>query len=206
MLDAEFWAQEAKRLYDALFPLILATIQKAVASSVDMLLAALGMTMPAVNWDLVNADALLWAEKYTYDLVSGITSTSQKFLQDELSQWIASGEPLDKLIENLTPMFGPVRAEMIAATEVTRVYSEANILAWTESGVVSGYRFNTVYDDLVCAICEPDNGQIYPLTDREHLAPRHVRCRCFETPILPQKNLVPLEMVTQWLENALEGK
>jgi hypothetical protein len=68
---------------------------------------------------------------------------------------------LPDLIERITglqhptggSLFGPVRAEMIAVTEATNVYAEANAIAWQAAGVLP-------------AVFKPAG---------------HVRCRCWLT-------------------------
>jgi SPP1 gp7 family putative phage head morphogenesis protein len=126
------------------------------------------------------------------ELVRGITDTSRRFVTQAIADWIQSGQPLDKLVEVLRPMYGPVRAEMIAATEVTRAYAEGNQVAWQESGVVAGMRWQSSRDELVCPICGPLHGQEVPLgskfqhpeSGQEYFPPAHVRCRCWIAPVV----------------------
>ena len=133
-----------------------------------------------INWELVNQAAATWAKKYTFDLVTGIDKTTQGALQTALNNWITAGEDFPALIARVQLVFSnPIRAEMIAVTEATRAYATANVMAWKESGVVDGYIFNTAFDDIVCPLCLPLNGQVFPLKDQEHLPPLHVRCRCW---------------------------
>ena len=103
-----------------------------------------------VDWELVNEDVRDWVlgpdmgdipvgEKgngYLAELYDGINQTSGKTLRRHLADWIESGEHLDVLKRDLRPMFGKVRAELIASTEVTRAYVEGNVKAWHASGLV----------------------------------------------------------------------
>jgi hypothetical protein len=77
-------------------------------------------------------------------------------VREAVAAWIETGEELDALTDALTPTFGPKRAEMIASTEVTRAYDEANDLARQRVGL--------------------------PAT--EFRAPAHTRCRCSTHPRL----------------------
>lgn len=178
-----YWEAQDEALIKVIQPVVISAATKAARLAFDDLVLQFGAEL-GVSWDVVNEAAIAWAKDYTFDLVKGINATSQAFLQDEIAKWIESGEPLDALIEALAPMWGEVRAARIAVTETTRTFTEANLRAWEESGVVKGYRYNTVFDSLVCPICEPDNGKVYPLDDYENVSPRHVMCRCFETPVL----------------------
>ena len=152
-----------------------------------------------VNWQLVNERVLDWSTKYGYTLVSGLTQTTQTQLQNTISAWIASGEPLPDLTAKLTEIFkSPVRAEMIASTEITRLYQVANEQSWRQANVeldagIVGCEWRTAMDDKVCEICGPLDGQqrslespgyLHPEDGQLYLMPAHVRCRCAEVPVL----------------------
>ena len=182
-LGIPFWVAER----DHLKALLKEHIQEAAEMAARAAVMALARTEGIeIAWDLVNERVREWAAKYTYELVSGITDTSQALLQDKLTTWIASGEHLDKLVDalNESGMWGAVRAEMIGTTEVTRAYAEGNRAAWTESGVVDSYRYRTGADDIVCEICQPFEGDEFPLDDVDHSPPLHTRCRCFLQPVV----------------------
>lgn len=107
-----------------------------------------------VNWNLANEAAKTWAQQYSYELVSRLNENSRRMLQDAVSRWVASGDPLDVLIDDISAIFGPVRGEMIAVTEATRAYAEGSFTSYEQAG------FNR----------RP------PEANRP---PAHVRCRCF---------------------------
>jgi len=152
-----------------------------------------------VRWDLVNEAAQRWAAARSYELIVGLTRTTEVLVQDAISRWIASGEPLEPLARQLTEAFGSQkRAEMVAATEVTRTFQQANETAWRraneelDAGIVGG-EWRTAVDELVCEICGPldgatrslnSPGYLHPETDELYLMPAHPRCRCWEAPML----------------------
>lgn len=194
MLDAEFWEHEIEEMYQILFP----TLSTAAAEGVAEGAAYLGGTV-GISWDLANGAAYEWARTYGYDLVKGINERTAAMIAEKTSAWIESGEPLESLIDGLSPFYGSWRAEMIAVTEATRAFSAGNQLAWAQSGVVQGLAWMTAEDELVCPICEPlgaadpypfDAGVI--LEGREpdtaiessYAPPAHVACRCFLRPIV----------------------
>ena len=152
-----------------------------------------------VSWELVNQAALSWAQTYSYSWVSGLEQTTQAVLRDTISQWMASGEHLDVLTGKLTAVFNnPVRAEMVASTETTRLFQMANEAAWRQAnaeldaGIVGG-TWQTGVDDIVCPICLPlhgatrsleSPGYLHPDTGELVIMPAHVKCRCYEKPRL----------------------
>ncbi|HEY1407400.1 MAG TPA: minor capsid protein [Promineifilum sp.] len=183
-LTSNFWLTEAALLYTVVFDIVDDAARAGVLNAASQLIQMLlGVQEIEVDYGLLNEAAHAYAADHTFALVSQITDTSRQVLQDEFTQWITSGDPLPALTDNLTPMFGPVRANMIATTEITRVYADSNIAAWSRLGV-DGMRFQTVVDDIVCPICEPFHGEEYRLTDSEHTPPIHVNCRCYLQPIV----------------------
>lgn len=178
------WTDEDEQLYKLLFPLVLTSAVEGAKSA----LAGLIEVGIGIDWGLVNQAVVAWARSYTFDLVKGINNTTQAFLQKAIPAWMESGAPLDELVQTLAPIFGPVRAEMIAVTEVTRAYAEGNLAVWKESGVVTAKRWMTANDELVCPICEPLNGMVVELDESGFgdlaAPPAHVRCRCWLQPVL----------------------
>ena len=85
----------------------------------------------------------------------------------------------------LTPIFGETRAKNIAITESTRAFAEGNAIAAEElrnNGFIVNEIWNTVNDNLVCAICDPLNGTVRGV-GWNMLPPTgsHIGCRCFIT-------------------------
>lgn len=132
-----------------------------------------------LSWDAANQAAADWARQYTFDLVKGINDSSRKMLQQAVSDFFEQGLSIDDLRDKLSAIFGPVRAEMIAVTEVTRavVEGEKTLIRGLEAeGVMMQSVFNTSNDNRVCPICSPLNQQV--VTEDQH-PPRHIRCRCW---------------------------
>jgi hypothetical protein len=133
---------------------------------------------------VVNAEAIAWAQRYTFDLVRGITDTTRTVLQRATSAFFdtpgMTRAELEALIE---PAFGPVRARMIATTEVTRAYSEATNedQRWlAEAGIQMRRVWLTLNDELVCPICGPLHDQPEEVWRAQFPGgpPAHVNCRC----------------------------
>jgi len=139
------------------------------------------------DWTLANVSAREWANQYTGELVSGINDTTRRTIQQSVAAWIDNGDPLSSLVKELEPLFGRQRAELIASTEVTKAFAEANRLAYIESGVVDELEWRVAADERVCPLCAPLEGQrtsIHGNFDGVGLPPRHPRCRCWITPVI----------------------
>lgn len=149
-----------------------------------------------LDWHLVNEDARKWAEQYAYSKIVDVNETSRRVLREKVSNWIVSGKPLPELIRDkkLVYLFGPKRAKMIAITEVTRAYAEANQMVFQQAGVKKR-RWNTGNDELVCLICRPLNGKVVdinePFPGGIMLPPAHPNCRCWITPVVEEDATTP---------------
>lgn len=155
-----------------------------------------------VDWTLINERAAAWASGYTFDLVRDLNDTSRQRLQDAVSRYYRDGLTIGELEQQLTGSFGPVRAEMIAVTEVTRAAARGedslvNLLR--QEGIEMVTTWNTNVDELVCPKCGPLNGKeaagrdgsgepywIHPSSGVEVRIPAHPRCRCWENNALPE--------------------
>ena len=183
VFDGLFWLDEADILYWILLPLI---TKFAVEMGKE---AAIGI---GINWALVNDDVVNWARNWSAEEVTKITTTTRRMVQDKVTDWIGSGEPLKDLEKELLPTFGKVRAKRIAVTEVTNAYAGGNLETWKASGLVEKKRWNTAGTD-VCPICVGLDQKIVPLNatfisdydgsvyDRP---PAHVNCKCWVTPVV----------------------
>lgn len=136
-----------------------------------------------VDWSLINSAATEWARRYGYDLVSGLTDTTRRGLQELIPQFFERDMTLGELRDRLGQWFGPVRADMIATTEVTRaaVSGEEGVAAeLREQGIDMVEVWQTNNDELVCPICGPRNGKARG-DGWDSPPPAHPRCRCWVT-------------------------
>src|SRR5690606_35079706 len=92
-------------------------------------------------------------------LAAELTKTTQAAAAQMIADWVATGGTLDELSERLTQLYPASRAEMIAVTEVTRLYARGNLAAWREGGLATGYTWETSADERVCPQCGPRQGQ-----------------------------------------------
>lgn len=178
-LDPGFWTEQERQLVDVFGRSILqAMLTGATTAGDDLEMAGID-----VDWSLVDSGVKRAAQDFAENVAQTVTKTNLQAFTSEFSQWVDSGEPLDALTDALTQYYGPVRAEMIAVTETTRAFAESNRLVWRQANI-KRFRYNTVFDDRVCPICEPHNGETFDIEDTSMSPPLHVRCRCYTSPVM----------------------
>ena len=184
-VPASFWQAYDEDLRALLGP-FLAKVYAQGANAAPIPPAAV---VSGANWSMPNVNAAAWADSYTYDLVTGINATTRDLLAEAVRNAIETGQTRADLADALTPAFGPVRAEMIAVTEVTRAVAEGEarvIDDLAKSGIEMVGTWQTANDEIVCPICAPLDGVqaeggvfTHPETgDTYELPPAHPRCRC----------------------------
>lgn len=155
-------------------------LMKETSGQVDALLRAgasqaerLGL---AVNFELVNQEVLGFAGKYSDTWWAQLQKTNRKALRAAIQTNISQGAPLKSLIKSLEPTFGRARAEMIASTEVTRLYAEGNRMAYASTGLIKQVEWRTVGDERMCSTCGGLEGKRWPLGKEGTVPPAHVSC------------------------------
>lgn len=185
-----YWDTEIAELWSELVPPFVDALNDGIQGGVGALPEGVSILM---DYDLVNQAALEYTKAYRLQWISKIVETTRKQTTQILTDWLQSGAPLDDLVAELSPIFGQARAEMIASTEVTRIFAEANMMAWESVGYVSGKKWVTTRDDRVCPICQPMDGSVAATGNSFYSPsggggfpspPAHVRCRCWLQPIV----------------------
>lgn len=166
-----FWDETGKELANAIRPFL----EDVYLESARRLMNSQSV---GVEWGGVNETAADWASSHSYDLIRKLEDTSRKRVQGAISRYYRDEQTIGELERSLTPTFGPVRAEMIAVTEVTRASVEGErgmVQELAKEGIEMRPFWETNNDELVCPICEPRNGK--EITDGFY-PPAHPRCRC----------------------------
>ena len=130
--DAVFWEAETTQFRQSFLRRLLKVITSLVDFAIDDLMAQVG---GGADWAAVNAEAAEWARRYSGKMITDVTETTRRSVREAVASWIESGGELEDLTEALEPMFGERRANLIATTEVTRAYDEANNLARQKIGL-----------------------------------------------------------------------
>jgi SPP1 gp7 family putative phage head morphogenesis protein len=188
-------SREEYDLYDMLRRALLQAVDLGISVAVSQF-DTIGF---GFDWTLANDNARRWAEQYSGELVRNINATSLERTRRAVSAWIDNGESLAALIEDLAPIFGRQRAELIASTEVTRAYARGNRESYLEAGVTR-WEWRTAVDERVCRVCGPLHNQTIRIDEnfdellsdearqfvRQSFAspPAHPRCRCWIVPVI----------------------
>ena len=171
-ITSETWQTIADRYSGALSPVM----EQVFVDAAGQMMRGTGFGM---DWGLVNQAAADWSRQYTYNLVRGINATNQQLLQSAVNDFFNTSMTNADLRARLLRAYGPVRAEMIATTEVTRAAVEGEREIVNElgrQGALMKAIHQTAHDERVCPICGPRHGQ--EITDGRY-PPLHPRCRCF---------------------------
>ena len=153
----EFWRAEQGHLWDAVDPLVMRALAAGAAAAAESIPAGIA---PLVDWQLFNLSALDFLQAYRLNTVQGITATTRDRAIKIINDWVRAGDTFPMLRRRLAPLFGTQRAEMIAATEVTRIFARGNLMLWETTGVVSAKRWQTARDERVCIFCGPLHGTV----------------------------------------------
>lgn len=176
-LSSEYWRAAEKELSGViklqLQPIYLTQAQRLMEE----------LPVGVVDWGLINTRAIEWVNSYTFDLVSGITDVTRRGIQAAIQAFYEDGTmSISDLADSLVNLFGPVRAEMIAITEVTRASVQGelalvNMIEMENPNIHMIPKWQTANDDRVCEICGPRNGTRYGTVWFDY-PPAHPRCRC----------------------------
>ena len=178
--------RDEREMYDMLQRALLQGVDLGVSVVINEMETGLGGF--GFDYTLAHSDARAWVSQYTFELVSGIDSTTERLLRQALVTWVNNGLSLSDLEEQLVPIFGRGRSSLVASTEVTRAYQMGSEAAWKASKIISEISWATVLDELVCSVCGPRNGMKTSLEnpnfDGIARPPAHPRCRCFTRAIV----------------------
>lgn len=135
-----------------------------------------------VDFVLANQGVLDYAQRYQDSWWGGLAATTRDDLRFAITDHIQSGEAMPDLISRLEPTFGRARAELIASTEVTRLFAEGNRQGYAAAGIET-VEWRTVRDALVDDDCDALDEKRWPLGEEDEVPPLHPRCRCWIAPI-----------------------
>jgi HK97 family phage portal protein len=133
------------------------------------------------DWSRAATNGRRWANEYAGQLITNIDQTTRTQVQQAVGAWLENDKPLSALVDELAPIFGRQRAELIAATETSRAYNEGLQQAFRESGLVNLWEWRTSEDERVCPVCGPLHGRRAPIGQAidGYNIPAHPRCRCW---------------------------
>lgn len=189
-LSINFWTTEEERLYELLLPLIMGALLAGAEGGIGLLPTNIADQVDWARFDILAQEFLL---SYRLKELAGINITTMQRVIREIMEWRASGEPTTSLRDRLQGFALSLgRAEMIAVTEVTRLFMTGNLLIWKATALIAGKTWKTSMDERVCQICAPLHNEMVGILDNFSIGisgpPAHVRCRCW---IGPDGFLIP---------------
>lgn len=107
----------------------------------------------SVDWTLANSEAVAWARSHGGQLITQITDTTRRNVNEVVATWIETPEStVGQLFETLRTSYGfsEARARNIGVTETTNAYSEGRELAYVESGIPSAIFKPTAHPNCRC--------------------------------------------------------
>lgn len=179
-------------------------------------LIQIGMADNEALINQVNERAVSWAKEHSADMVGKkwiggelvdnpnetwtIAESTREMLRANVADAIDQGLSNDALAENIIDAFAfsDDRAMMIARTETAIADIQGNVVAYQESGIVSGKEWITADDDQVSEDCQAnaDDG-VVPLDDAFTSGalwpPDHPNCRCDVVPDLIEEDQINQE-------------
>jgi SPP1 gp7 family putative phage head morphogenesis protein len=200
-LQPGFWDDEDADMWDEMADDFVGILVHGVDGGLGVMP---GGTANLVDRDAINTALIAYAKKYRNEWLFKINRSTRDYVEQAVSNWLLSGDPLKELVRSLSNpdvgMFTKMRAERIAVTEVTRLFAQANKIAFEESGVVDEFTWMTVQDELVCEICDANDGKQFPLQNMDSMIPAHVNCRCWGQPVV---NMDKIEQQFEDINNGL---
>jgi SPP1 gp7 family putative phage head morphogenesis protein len=179
-----FWLEEDQRFYDSISD-TLDEVSMTAAASLDIDSES-------------DSDALFvalagWLAVYYRDGTGpGSAAQLNRTTRSKVDAALAAIQRLDKerrmaaFVEQTADVFGVERANLISATEVTRITTEVTRAAAVMDKNIVEYIWITARDESVCAVCAPRDGLRIAKSDQRgfHVdgvylwPPAHVLCRC----------------------------
>jgi hypothetical protein len=145
-----------------------------------------------IDWNLLNKEALDFVRTYLGGLIKRLDVTTREAARKAIQDWIVSGEPLEALRVAMRGVFtNRARADMIAKTEATRVYTQGAFRRFDDAACAkSNGRLSEMLMYVRFAVRCTIKRQLcrqgwYSAETGQHVTPpAHSRCRCFPKPVL----------------------
>lgn len=134
--------------------------------------------------NLIKAEEITeWLREESGQRITAIKETTRKQIRECLANGFENNKGWQQLqVELIGIIASPIRAEMIACTELSWAYSEYNLKIYRKAGVQM-VQWLVTNDFRCCDVCRAMNGQVFPINQCPAL-PKHPRCRCCYLPVI----------------------
>lgn len=139
--------------------------------------------------DIIEAETFNFVGDYEYGIL--------KKTRTELIAAIKDGKSLaavEDILDRDLKKMSQVQIERFARTKHTEVLNTARVEFFQDSGVVSGYQYSAILDDVTTDICGALNGKKFTAGD-EPIPPLHFNCRSLLIPITKYEEFKPTESI-----------
>lgn len=141
---------------------------------------------------------------------AGIGKNEKMCVEALIRKGIANGDDSDKIAKSVFSSVHGVtkqQAKGLVITATTSVYAQADHEVYkANEKALQGWQYVAVLDSRTTPQCAARDGQIFPISDTEHLPPLHWHCRSTTTPIVKKyDDLLKLEGVSQIRRRNLAG-
>lgn len=116
-----------------------------------------------VNFQLADATTAALSRQYMNQWWTALSGSTRTQMRDAFTRSMTEGWTQTRLRQELTPLFGRARAEVIATTETTRLYALGNLTGYSAAGIEQ-VEWRTARDDHVCPICVPLHGERFTVS------------------------------------------
>ncbi len=178
VLDAR--EPDLSAFYQQLHSVALDVFTRAIAD--DLLAQALDLGI-GFDYDAMLTEASQWATRKAGELMKRVSDTDRAHVRDLIGKLANRELSREDAQSILTRTFGPVRAEMISATELTAAYHQASEMykrELSDLGLDTDILIETAEDERVCPLCGPldHKGEAVWRAVSPGGPPFHIRCRC----------------------------
>lgn len=134
-----------------------------------------------INGDLIKQALEQSALERIKTTMKSLEETTLKAVRQTLANGFDQHKGWRQIADELTAVIdNPVRAEMIARTELSWAYTQGALHTY-RSGGVAKVQWRANNDQRCCERCRAMHGKVYPIDDCPSL-PMHPRCRCTYMP------------------------
>ena len=93
--------------------------------------------------------------------IRSVAVTVQREVRDDIQASINTGESRGQTIKTVRDKFDArAKADRVVRTETIWAHNAGSVLAWEQSGVVSGMKWATAKDDRLCPYCRAMDGKV----------------------------------------------
>ena len=191
-IPLDWWDEIEKRTRGVLSSSLIETYMVAAEQQ-------LGQSSIGVDWALVNERAADWASEHVSEISKQFVGNSRQAVSKLVESYYRNGLTLGDLEKQLSSIFGPIRAEMIAITEITAAASAGEIQVSKQITQDTGLQMMAIWktnmDERVCPICGNLNSKKAVRNNPPQwesggnyydAPPAHPRCRCWMSLELPK--------------------